>query len=241
MNEATATVVPAPQEIKLTPAQEARFWAKVNKAGPIMPHMESPCWIWTAGKSKKGYGAFFVNGKQLGTHRVAWVLANGQISQDSNQHSLFVCHRCDRRDCTNSSHLFLGTHIDNVRDMVAKGRHIKGDRHPSRLHIEKRPRGDGHYSRIHPERLSRGGSHYTRLRPEKVSRGQANGNSKLTEAKVIDIRTRYAAGGITLAALAAEFGVSFGLISHIVNRKTWKHIPAITTGPQCDTSATNCE
>lgn len=235
MNEAIATITPAPQEIKLTPAQEARFWAKVNKAGPTMPGMDSACWVWTAGKSNKGYGAFFVSGKQLGTNRVAWVLTNGQISQDSDQRSLFVCHRCDRRDCTNPAHLFLGTHIDNVRDMVAKGRHAKGDSHASRLYIERRPRGDGHYSRIHPERLSRGGSHYTRLRPEKVSRGQTNGNSKLTDAKVIDIRARYAASGVTMQSLADEFGVSLGLISHIITRRTWRHIPAVTTGPQNDT------
>lgn len=173
-----------------------------------------------------------MNGKQLGPHRVSWVLANGQISQDGEQRSLFVCHHCDRRDCTNPAHLFLGTHIDNVRDMVAKGRHVKGDRHPSRLYIERRPRGDAHYSHRHPERLIRGDAHYTRIHPEKVNRGQVNGRAKLTDAKVIDIRTRYAAGGVTLASLAAEFGVSFGLISHIVNRKTWKHIPAVTTAQQ---------
>jgi hypothetical protein len=235
MNEAAPTITPAPQEIKLTPAQEARFWAKVNKAGPTMPGMASACWVWTAGKSNKGYGAFFVNGKQLGTHRVAWMLTNGQISLDGDQRSLFVCHKCDRRDCTNPAHLFLGTHIDNVRDMVAKGRHVKGDRHPSRLYIERMPRGDAHYSHRHPERIIRGDAHYTRIHPEKVSRGQVNGRAKLTDAKVIDIRARYAAGGITMQALAIEFGVSLGLISHIITRRTWRHIPAVTTDQQCDT------
>jgi predicted transcriptional regulator len=48
--------------------------------------------------------------------------------------------------------------------------------------------------------------------------------SKLTEAKVIDIRARHAAGGVTQKQLAAEFGVCFQLISLIVNRKIWRHI-----------------
>ena len=35
----------------------------------------------------------------------------------------FVLHTCDNRRCCNyKRHLFLGTNLDNVRDMIAKGR-----------------------------------------------------------------------------------------------------------------------
>lgn len=39
-----------------------------------------------------------------------------------------------------------------------------------------------------------------------------------------EIRARYATGGITQTALAAEYGVSKTAISAIVNRLNWKHI-----------------
>lgn len=55
-------------------------------------------------------------------------------------------------------------------------------------------------------------------------RGERNGKSKLTKAKVLEIRRSYAMGSITLRELSADFCVSISQISLIVNRKTWTHI-----------------
>jgi DNA-binding XRE family transcriptional regulator len=47
---------------------------------------------------------------------------------------------------------------------------------------------------------------------------------KLSEADVLLIRERYAAGGVTQQALADEFGVNQTNIGFIVRNVRWRHL-----------------
>lgn len=97
---------------------ENNFMSKVIKEN---------CWIWTGSIGKTGYGKLFVNGKFKSAHRYCWELNNGDIPLN-----LCVLHKCDNRNCVNPEHLFLGTHQDNMDDMIKKKRNfsLKGENHP---------------------------------------------------------------------------------------------------------------
>lgn len=75
------------------------------------------CWLWNGSSLERGYGRF----RGSLAHRVSWVLHNGPIPD-----GMHVCHRCDVTACVNPAHLFLGTALDNIRDMHAKGRDRNG-------------------------------------------------------------------------------------------------------------------
>lgn len=75
---------------------------------------ENGCWIWQGSRSR-GYGKMRY-GREQYAHRIAYILFVGAIG------SLDVLHRCDTPSCVNPSHLFLGTHTDNMQDASRKGR-----------------------------------------------------------------------------------------------------------------------
>lgn len=55
-------------------------------------------------------------------------------------------------------------------------------------------------------------------------RGSDSVNAKLTDGAVVEIRQRYAAGGVRQVDLASEYGVSQHAISRVVRRASWAHL-----------------
>jgi Mor family transcriptional regulator len=59
-------------------------------------------------------------------------------------------------------------------------------------------------------------------------RGEENGNAKLSAGHVAEMRTTYAAGGVTHAELGLRYGVSEATARFVVIGKTWKEAPGPT-------------
>ncbi len=87
---------------------------------------EDECWEWVGHKNGDGYGRIRIprslspTGKDFDalSNRVAWFLQTGEWPLKG----IYVLHTCDNPGCVNPKHLFLGTHKDNMKDMVRKGR-----------------------------------------------------------------------------------------------------------------------
>lgn len=92
---------------------------------------DTGCWLWQKAITTHGYGSTHTprpNPVKVFAHRMMWERVNGPIPQGEGYHGTCVLHHCDNPSCVNPEHLFLGTHQDNMRDMIAKGRHRWGDK-----------------------------------------------------------------------------------------------------------------
>lgn len=101
---------------------KTRGWSLAEKiAHYASPEPNTGCFLWTGQLNDDGYGSLWWKGRMQGAHRLAWEAENGPLPE-----GLQALHRCDMRCCVNVAHLFAGTQIDNIEDMVAKGRHRNG-------------------------------------------------------------------------------------------------------------------
>ena len=98
-----------------------------------IPEPNSGCWLGLRTVNKLGYAKVTVNNNRRGAHRIAWQVWRGPIPP-----GIDVLHKCDVRCCINPDHLFLGTHYDNMHDMMRKGRadFVRGVRHPQAILTE---------------------------------------------------------------------------------------------------------
>jgi len=95
-----------------------RFWRFVVRGKP------TACWLWQGGQRNQfGYGQLRVGrrGPCVGVHRLSYEIHHGKIPEN-----LLVLHRCDTPSCVNPRHLYVGTHQDNARDCIKRGRRARG-------------------------------------------------------------------------------------------------------------------
>jgi hypothetical protein len=98
-------------------AANARRDFLLNNVRPVEGPLPTPCLDLQRALSWKGYGHVGYRSFTYGTHRLFYTLRHGPIPQ-----GLYCCHICNRPQCCEVSHLFLGTAQDNYDDMISKGR-----------------------------------------------------------------------------------------------------------------------
>ena len=82
--------------------------------------MPSGCWEWQGTIEKGGYGVLQIEKKQWRAHRYAYVRRYGAVPDD-----MLICHSCNNKLCVNTEHLYVGTHSDNMSDVIRHG-NVKG-------------------------------------------------------------------------------------------------------------------
>lgn len=179
--------------------QEAMYAGHGNrKTKPIVYTINKEgCHICISHKpANSGYPRIRLNNKLYLMHRWVWEKYNGTIPE-----GMCICHACDNRLCINPDHLFLGTVADNNKDMANKGRAVF-----------QKPEWPDIVKRI---------TEKNRGKPSKL-KGSANGNSRLTEAQVLEIRSL--SGTMSKSELARRYSVDRKLIHLILLREVWTHV-----------------
>lgn len=71
---------------------------------------DGDCLIWHGARSGDGYGRMKHKGHTMGSHHVAWEIANGEVPD-----GMELDHLCRNRACVNVAHLEPVTHEENMR------------------------------------------------------------------------------------------------------------------------------
>ena len=78
------------------------------------------CWEWQLSRNKLGYGNTTCGSDLRGpAHKFSYAAFKGPVPE-----GMMVCHHCDNPPCINPDHLWLGTHDENQKDKMEKGRHF---------------------------------------------------------------------------------------------------------------------
>lgn len=126
---------------------EERFWAKVNKDGPLF--RGAPCWLWLGIRLPIGYGRMYKDNRRVRAHRIAYELLIGPIPE-----GLELDHLCRNHSCVNPRHLEPVTHKENCLRGLAPI--MGGDLQRAKTHCAKGHPYDAANTYFNPRNRKRG-------------------------------------------------------------------------------------
>lgn len=215
---------------------EARFFARVFK-------QENGCWLYGGPEFGNKYGQISSggrNGTMTTTHRFSYRLHKGEIPLGH-----VICHKCDVRNCVNPDHLYAGTHEDNTRDIVERGRTAKNSGRVVKTLLGRRYRLNRKLSNAHRQRVKDEYASGTFTMQQLASRyrvSQATISATIRDAKNMGLggsvnakregnfrRTHpvemqkqvcdmYATGDWTQTAIAEFFGCNQAYVSYLIRK-----------------------
>lgn len=183
---------------------------------------------------RQGYGTARWKGVQTTAHVVVWRLAGRDVPEgmtiDHGCHDPATCaggNTCPHRACVNIDHLRLASpaeqsanSVKSYQDFCINGHPWPESRYvsPTGHKVCRLCQADGSRQRIAKKRETVPPK-LPGLRP-----GEAHPQAILTEAIVLEARTR-AAAGERISDLARDFGVKYDTLFSAVRGMSWKHLP----------------
>lgn len=102
-----------------------RFFAKVNKRGPVFKKL-GRCWLWIGLTNRDGYGRIYYEGRMVLASRLSYSVFVGVIPDGKA-----IDHLCRVRNCVNPKHLEPVTWGENTIRGI--GPEITRQRHAAKL------------------------------------------------------------------------------------------------------------
>lgn len=102
---------------EITEDVRSRLASRIIKGG------EDDCWPWV-GNEIQNYGRLWVKNRLVMAHRVAYMIAKGEIPK-----GMVIRHTCNNGRCCNPNHLIYGTQAQNNADKVEAKRAPHGSGH----------------------------------------------------------------------------------------------------------------
>lgn len=206
---------------------------------PEDPPEKGTPWLWR-GPEVGGYGRLMADNKLWRAHVASYTLFVGPVPP-----TMFVLHELDVSLDVNPHNLRIGTHADNMRDMVTRGRSSRGERHHMTYLkelevIEMRKMADAGVSLKELAELfqcSEGVAYkiitnktWKYVPPtvqsyeKNTARGVNQGLAVLNERIVRQARQMYDDGN-TVAQISRDLGIKRSTLNSVLSGTTWTHVP----------------